>query len=138
MNRKCETDITLSNGLILPKGSHIGVAAGANALDETLFENAQEFDGFRFEHMRNIVGNESKYQFVTTSDVDQLHWGVGTHACPGRFFAAYEIKMLLARILVKYDIKLKDGAERPVDIMKDIRVIPNPMAEVLFRNRRVK
>lgn len=153
MNRRCEVDVTLSNGVVLPKGTHVGVAAGANALDETLFENASEFDGFRFERLRSQPGNEAKYQvsttssplrtcrltfvvqFVTTNDTDQLHWGVGSHTCPGRFFASYEIKMLLAKIIAEYDIILKPGHERPPDIARDIRIIPNPVAELLFRNR---
>jgi len=136
MNRKCEVDITLSNGIVLPKGTHIGVAAGANALDPAFNEKALEFDGFRFEKLRAVPGNDSKYQLVTTNDIDQLHWGVGLHACPGRFFAGYEIKMLLSEILINYDFKLKSGEERPKDLAMDIRVIPNPVAEILFRNRR--
>jgi cytochrome P450 len=74
-------------------------------------------------------------QFVTTGS-DQLHWGIGSHACPGRFFAAYEIKMLLTDILTKYDMRLADkGGVRPPDIAKDIRVIPNPAAKVSFKRR---
>ena len=75
-------------------------------------------------------------QFVTTNNADQLHWGVGTHACPGRFFAQYEIKMLLSEILLKYDFKLPAGMGRPPDIGRDIRIVPNPFAEVEFRNRK--
>ena len=73
-------------------------------------------------------------QFVTTNNTDQLHWGVGTHACPGRFFASYVIKLLLAEILLAYDIKLPPGTERPKSMAKDIRLVPNHVAEVLFRN----
>jgi cytochrome P450 len=75
-------------------------------------------------------------KFVTTGS-DQLHWGVGSHACPGRFFASYEIKMLLAEILVRYDIELLPGTERPRDLAIDIRVVPNPMAAIRFRNRKI-
>ncbi len=161
MNRKCEVDVRLSNGLVLPKGTHIGVAAGANAFDPEYNENASEFDGFRFEKLRSKPGNDNKYQvcspqsyyflpsaenpptkvlltayrqLVTTNNADQLHWGVGLHACPGRFFATYEIKLLLARILLTYDMELPAGTERPQDFLKDIRVMPNPVAGVLFRN----
>ena len=72
-----------------------------------------------------------------TTSPDQLHWGVGSHACPGRFFASYEIKMLLAEILTRYDIELMPGTERPRDLAIDIRVIPDPMAAIRFRNREL-
>ncbi len=62
MNRQVEQEIKLSNGIVLPIGVHIGVAAGANATDSTLFERASEFDGFRFERIRAQPGNDNKYQ----------------------------------------------------------------------------
>lgn len=77
-------------------------------------------------------------QLVTTNNTDQLHWGVGTHACPGRFFASSVIKLLLAEILLGYDIKLQPGAERPKSFAIDIRLAPNPFAEILFRNIEAK
>lgn len=80
-----------------------------------------------------VLALTAPLQLVTTNNADQLHWGVGTHACPGRFFASYEIKLLMARILLNYDFKIY-GMERPKDIATDIRVVPNPKAEVLFRN----
>ncbi len=45
--------------------------------------------------------------------------------------------MLIAQLLENYDFKLENGVERPEDIKVDIRVVPNPMAKVLFRNRKV-
>lgn len=45
--------------------------------------------------------------------------------------------MLLAEILIRYDIELLPGAERPRDLAIDIRVIPDPMAAIRFRNRKI-
>lgn len=42
--------------------------------------------------------------------------------------------MLLSEILLNYDFKLPAGMERPPDIGRDIRIVPNPFAEVFFRN----
>lgn len=39
--------------------------------------------------------------------VEQFGWG--RHACPGRFFAANEIKMIVATYILTYDIRLPDG-----------------------------
>jgi cytochrome P450 len=36
-------------------------------------------------------------------------FGFGRHACPGRFFAANEIKMIIANFVLAYDMKLPDG-----------------------------
>lgn len=65
MNRQVEQDITLSSGITLPKGTHIGVAAGPNALDAELFEDPERFDGFRFEKLRALPGNDNKYQVIS-------------------------------------------------------------------------
>ena len=62
MTRKCQIDIKLSNGTVLPKGTFIGVAAHANALDSQYFDKPEEFDGFRFEKLRSLPGNDNKYQ----------------------------------------------------------------------------
>ena len=62
MTRKCRADIKLSNNIVLLKGTHIGVAAGANALDPQYFEDPDRFDGFRFEKLRALPGNDNKYQ----------------------------------------------------------------------------
>jgi cytochrome P450 len=40
-----------------------------------------------------------------------MSFGFGRHACPGRFFAANEIKLILSRILLDYDIKMPDGVQ---------------------------
>ncbi len=42
--------------------------------------------------------------------------------------------MLLAHILLNYSFKLLPGMQRPKDIGRDIRIVPNPVAELLFRN----
>lgn len=38
-----------------------------------------------------------------------LGFGVGNHACPGRFFAANEIKIFLCHMLLNYAFKLAGG-----------------------------
>lgn len=61
MNRQVERELKLSNGLTLPKGAHIGVAAGSNAIDPELYPNPAEFDGLRFLKLCNLPGNDNKY-----------------------------------------------------------------------------
>lgn len=64
-----------------------------------------------------------------------MNFGAGKHACPGRFFAGNEIKMVLAYFLLNYDMKLKDGETRPKPMVMVMSKSPDPNAEVLFRRR---
>lgn len=46
--------------------------------------------------------------------------------------------MLVAKIITDYDLKLPSGdTVRPPDAKIDIRLVPNAVAEVSFRKRRV-
>ena len=70
------------------------------------------------------------------SSFDSLDFGHGSHACPGRFFAINVIKATLAAILLKYDLKFRDGESYPVPKYNRILVLtPNRERVVEFRNR---
>ncbi|KAF7352017.1 hypothetical protein MVEN_01163900 [Mycena venus] len=74
-----------------------------------------------------------KYQMVVP-DVKYLSFGLGRHACPGRFFAVNELKLMLAHILENYDLKL-DGPTRPPNEWFGTLAAANRTAKVLFRKR---
>ncbi|KAI0434628.1 cytochrome P450 [Xylaria sp. FL1042] len=80
--------------------------------------------------------NSSKYHFTSIGDTNQ-NFGLGKHACPGRFFAAQEIKLILSYLLLNYDIKLRDGESRPKPVVFMMTKSPRQTAEVLFRRRKV-
>jgi cytochrome P450 len=112
--------ITLSNGQVLPAGVNIEVPAYTVGQDEETFPDAERFDGLRFYRMREqsetfnkpggggagstAVEAAAHNQFVSVSQ-NSLTFGYGRHACPGRFFAANEIKMIMARLVLMYDIR---------------------------------
>ncbi|KAI0420238.1 cytochrome P450 [Xylaria grammica] len=79
--------------------------------------------------------NSSRYHFTSIGDTNQ-NFGLGKHACPGRFFAAQEIKLVLAYLLLNYDIKLRDGEARPKPVVFMMTKSPSQTAEVLFRRRK--
>jgi hypothetical protein len=65
-----------------------------------------------------------------------LHWGYSySSISPGRFFAANEVKALLAHILVTYDIKLEEGKRAPRTLTIGSMRIPEK-ANVMFRKRQ--
>lgn len=131
-------DYTFSDGQTIPAGTTIAVPASHTHFDPSVYENPLEFDGFRFLKMKErsrLDGNpDKKFDMISTS-AQFLPFGHGRHACPGRFFAAAEIKMMLAYMLMTYDMKLADGV-RPPDIVFMNAPVANPFAEVLFRRRQ--
>ncbi|KAK6582394.1 hypothetical protein PZA11_004802 [Diplocarpon coronariae] len=152
--RVTTSSIPLSTGLTLPKGTCFSFPAYAihNSSTTEIFNPSHnpagtkpvsEFDGLRFYKLRAIPGNEHKYQYVTTAS-DSLNFGHGNHACPGRFFASNEIKVILIELLRNWDIRFKGdvsgkgGVEmRPKNTYLDITCKPDTQAEVEFRRRRL-
>ena len=55
---------------------------------------------------------------------------------PGRFFAANELKAMLAYIVLSYDLKIGGDGKRPANIYYANGVIPAVNGRVLFRKRR--
>jgi hypothetical protein len=91
---------------------------------------------FSFYNLRSKPGNENKFQAVAPGP-DHLVFGYGTQACPGRFFAIHEAKVVLARILEKYDFKLKKPHESPMASVTGILTEADATCQFLFRKRQV-
>lgn len=103
MHRYATKAVTLSDGVQIPKGSHLMVGLD-RMYDRNAFPDGDptSFDPERFLRLRQQPGQENKWNFVTTSP-DHLVFGHGKHSCPGRFFAANEVKIILAYLLVSFD-----------------------------------
>ncbi|KAL2802403.1 cytochrome P450 [Aspergillus granulosus] len=132
MTRAVTKDFTFSDGTTVPKGSYVLVPMHAMYLDDSLYPDASTFDAFRWSRLRDQPGDENRYQFVTTSPT-HINFGHGKDACPGRFFAAQEIKLLLAHILLHYDVRLEDSSGLPSPTWYDRSRQPNQTARVLFK-----
>ncbi|KAI5918729.1 ent-kaurene oxidase [Camillea tinctor] len=132
--------VTLSDGTHLPAGVMIEYPHALAVQDPFSYENPEKFDAHRFMNLRNgtskdLLGykNKEQHQFVTVTK-DFMHFGYGRHACPGRFFAANEIKLILARILLAYDMKMPDGlTERYANLKMGTDQMPDATKDILFR-----
>lgn len=133
LNRLALKAIPLSDGTVIPKGAMVAVSAHINQ-DETIYPNPEQFDGYRFLRKRQEPGHEHKHQFVTTTR-ESYGFGHGVHACPGRFFAANESKILLIHLLLKYDWTLKNGSGRPRSFEMGSEIVTDPTVELLVRSR---
>ncbi|KAI0200935.1 cytochrome P450 [Astrocystis sublimbata] len=134
--RKAMVPIDLSNGFHIPAGTI--VQCNTNILDETPAEwgDANAFDGFRFYKLRSKPEDTNKFQFASTS-YDSMQFGFGNDACPGRFFASNQIKIILAYILLNYEFNFENGViGRPKNIMFEVNVLADPTIKVLFKKIR--
>jgi cytochrome P450 len=93
--------------------------------NSTIWADAEKFDGYRFQKLRNEPDQSGAVSFVSVS-ANHMGFGYGKHACPGRFLAGIEAKVVLCRILLKYDFQLVDkelaGAQTDgIMIWRDLR-----------------
>jgi len=124
---------TFSNGVTIPAGRIIAAPVTAIHTDGDIYPNPKKFDGFRFANLREHDGVAG--QQVTSTSAEYLTFGYGRHACPGRFFAANEVKALLAHILVTYDFKVEEGKRAPRTRYIGSMLVPEK-ANVMFRKRQ--
>lgn len=69
-----------------------------------------------------------------------MTFGHGPHACPGRFFAMYEVKVVLVELLRNYDIRLVGGVDMSIDprtqSFSTRRLLLTPMSDVQVEIRK--
>ncbi|ORY59096.1 ent-kaurene oxidase [Pseudomassariella vexata] len=141
--RHVDKPVTLSDGTHLPAGAIIESPHKVILNDPERYSNPETFDPYRFMNLRTgntadplNYNNKEQYQFVTVTK-DFMAFGYGRHACPGRFFAANEIKLILSRLLVEYDIKMPENiTERYANITSGLDEMPDTTKEIMMR--RVK
>ncbi|OJD34129.1 ent-kaurene oxidase [Diplodia corticola] len=109
--RKVLKPFALSTGPVIPAHTVIEVPSMAVSLDPARFPDPTRFDPLRFHRLRTApAADPSKHQFATVAE-DSTNFGWGRHACPGRFFAANEIKMVVAAVVRGWDVKMPEAGE---------------------------
>ncbi|KAF6825009.1 cytochrome p450, partial [Colletotrichum musicola] len=123
-------DLTLPDGTLIRKGEQIYTHC-YHMLDSKIYPDADTFDIYRFVKMRQQPGGEARGQFISAT-AEHLGFGYGVAACPGRFFAAHEMKVMLCHFLLKYDWRAV-GVFRPLAV--GARTIVDPASKIRFRRR---
>jgi cytochrome P450 len=107
MRRMALKNITLKDGTFIPKGHTVCVSAHSMT-DPQIYHDPGNFDGYRFLKRAEDPAMTKTSNFVTPSP-QHFGFGFGRLACPGRFFAGNEAKVLLSEILLKYEFHLEEG-----------------------------
>ncbi|MCJ1380899.1 hypothetical protein MMC17_004008 [Xylographa soralifera] len=107
--------------------------------DHEHYPNPSVFDGFRFAATAISKASEDGREPKTLSRVTDISptfpfWGNGTQACPGRFFASFQMKGLLAHLLIKYDFKMANENRQRTWQWRTF-ILPISGARLLIRER---
>lgn len=101
------------------------------------------FYPFRHSQIRALSGQENAHQFTQTGP-DNINFGHGPMACPGRFFAGAEVKCIMIEILRRYDVSLgpdgegeggPNGLKRPINVIQpgSLQCLPDFTKSVYFK-----
>ena len=122
--------VALPNGLHIPYGETLCTAGYPMHHDAALYDRPYDFCYDRF--LQGERPEQSMGKTAATTEVTYAVWGHGKHACPGRFFAVALVKMLLACLVQRYEVK--PWKERPDNVW--VGDTPVPSREVLLEVRR--
>ncbi|KJK94937.1 hypothetical protein H633G_01163 [Metarhizium anisopliae BRIP 53284] len=125
-------DYTFSNGLHIPKGSAIFTPNAPLFQDERFYPDPQRFDGFRFSKMRHDPKLVSSCDLTSTNE-RSMHFGIGRHACPGRFMVSDEVKLAMVHLLQNFDFCVENFGPRPKNMPFGKFILPDMSAKVWLR-----
>ncbi|KAM7197577.1 Cytochrome P450 [Rhypophila sp. PSN 637] len=138
---------TLKDGTYIPKGCRIAFANSEHQMDPEITPDPTTFDPMRAYRARHATpgnsGGDDPYhrnQAIQTDINNNLTFGYGSQACPGRFLGVAEIKLLLARLLMEFDFKYPGPGGKgqvPRTMTADENVFMDPRARLMMRKRKV-
>ncbi|KAH9988480.1 cytochrome P450 [Xylariaceae sp. FL0662B] len=109
IRRKALEPYTFSDGSVsVPAGATVCVSAHDLMHDPQIYVEPDAFEPSRFlsHNLQNL-----QRRFTEVSETFPT-WGYGSLACPGRFHASLVMKMVVAQLLLKYEITLEDSRAR--------------------------
>ncbi|KAK4149681.1 cytochrome P450 [Chaetomidium leptoderma] len=138
-----------AEGWHAPYGASLMLDMAGTHRDPAIYEDPDVYDAWRFSRKREAYYEErpaeknkgdaeeamrvKRLGMVTTS-AEYLPFSHGRHACPGRFFVAHELKMVLAYLLQNYE--LKPLPEKPKAMWLGSNIIPPVQAKIEVRRRK--
>lgn len=131
--RRVMKPYTFKDGSKAPVGAMLAVPVYAISRDPALFPNPDKFDPYRFSKLRED-GSNGHYQFASVTN-GTMAFGSGKYACPGRYFAALEIKLLIIHILQGFDLKAvpdSDGVARRYQNMEFDSMVSGTLSSSLM------
>jgi cytochrome P450 len=122
---------TFKDGFTLPAGVLTAMPLSNRYRDPSIYPNPNVFKPDRFLHSTN---RKNGFHQSVEEKEQALAFGAGIHRCPGMHLANAITKMVIAELLLNYELAYKDG-KRPDPVIDVFHVTPDPKAEFLVRKR---
>ncbi|KAI0198172.1 cytochrome P450 [Astrocystis sublimbata] len=138
MKRYFKKPYTFRNGIHVPEGTYTTMFVSEIEHDLEYVPNPDKFDAFRAYREKQALGftnpasRDLDFAAATRSN---LGFGYGRSACPGRFFASLEIKMIMVKLLTEYDFAFRPGEGRPKMFALLDFLIVSPTVKILAKRR---
>jgi len=120
-------------------GTHFAFLLGPISQDPEIFPNPEKFDPLRYYRKRTeqgLIGNSSQY-LATTPSSEHMVLGHGHQACPGRFFAVNEVKLIIVCFLMNFDMKQPERQrESRLHVPFEEYFVLNPTLKLMLRRKR--
>lgn len=136
-----------AEGWHAPMGTHIGTDVHGPMHDPDIHTDPESYDAFRFSRLREqderakgqAIETSEKPERVELKNVDMINtsdtflaFSHGRHACPGRFFVAMELKIILAYMVMNYDVEYL----KPRPQLKWLNTMRSPDTKATIRVKR--
>ncbi|KAE8376229.1 cytochrome P450 [Aspergillus bertholletiae] len=121
--------VVTPNGHHLPQGTWISVPSMAIHHDERVYSEPDRYDPYRFTAGTNSTKPKS---MLTTMTDEFLGFSLGDHGCPGRIYASYLLKSIIAYTMLNYEFR--PLSTRPAN--RAIGIIYAPPTTAKFSLRR--
>ncbi len=136
LSRILQEPVQFSIGPRLPKGTIVCVDQDHIHSSPALYSDPDTFDALRFYNLRRSrPGQATRHQY-TSNGPDLLTWGDGPQVCPGRVFAGNTIKILIAHLILDYEIQMPVGEGKPARLsLPNGSVQPDLSTKMVSRRR---
>lgn len=113
------------------------MAAECLSRDPANYDNPDEFDGYRWFRRWEANQKLTAEEEFTGTEPGNLAWGHGRLTCPGRWYGGAMIKLIIAELLVNYDVAFPEGQNsRPPNVYSSEAIRPD-MEQVICLRKRV-
>ncbi|KAG6353557.1 hypothetical protein INS49_005519 [Diaporthe citri] len=135
INKRIVTDdLKLSNNVVLPRGAYVAVS-GERMWNPSVYDDPECYDAYRFIKKAESNPEAARFTSYTAVTPDCVGFGYGRHACPGRTYVTQEMKVILAHILLKYDMQFPEGYQ-PKGINAGFDSLTDIMATCMVKRRK--